>query len=260
MTLEHIDELFAKTLLGDYEDDAPWQAVQELRRIGSREIFDKAAEWCGSGEALVRTRGLDVLAQIGRTADHPSNSFADESFLIVSTVLKDEQEIRPLDSAIAALGHLDNPAGIPLIIQHQSHPNSDIRFAAAFALGSFPNDPRSVECLLLLMRDPDEEVRDWATFGLGVLGDLDSVEIRDALFQRLSDSNEDVRTEAMASLGKRLDHRVLPSLLAALTEPAVSRPVIEAACGMLEMQADREDWSTEDYNSALRERFGSKSG
>jgi HEAT repeat protein len=105
------------------------------------------------------------------------------------------------------------------------------------------------------MKDADEEVRDWATFGLGVQGDLDSAEIRDALFQQLSDSNEDVREEAMAALGKRRDQRVVPFLLAALEPPAVSVPVIEAACGLLDMDTDREDWSTDDYASALQERF-----
>jgi len=255
MTVEHIDELFAKTLVGDYEDDAPWKAVRELRRIGSRAVFDKAAQCCGSIDPMVRARGLDVLAQIGRTADHPSISFADESFSVVSGVLRDEQEIQPLESAITALRFLENPAGIPQIVQRQSHPNADVRHAVAFALGAFPNDPRSSECLLSLMKDADEEVRDWATFALGGLGNLDSVEIRDALFQRLSDSNQDVRAEAMAGLAKRRDQRVLPSLVAALAESAVSGPAIEAACSMLDMDADREDWSAADYASALQERY-----
>jgi HEAT repeat protein len=260
MTSAHIDELFKRTLVGDYEDDAPWQAVHELRRIGSREIFDKAAEWCASQEPLVRARGLDILAQIGKTADHPANAFPEESFSIVTSVLGDEQEIQPLDSAIAALGHLDNPAGIPLIIQYKSHPHSSVRFSVACALGSFPNDSRSAGCLLLLLEDADEEVRDWATFGLGVLGDLDSSDIRDALLQRLSNSNEDVGNEAIAALGKRRDQRVLPSLLAALEQPPVAVPVIEAACGMLDMETGPEGWNADDYASALRERFGLQSG
>jgi HEAT repeat protein len=260
MTPEHIDELFGKTLAGDYEDDAAWHAVHDLRRIGSREVFDRAAEWCGSNDPLVRTRGLDVLAQIGRSAEHPSNSFPDESFSIVAGVLKDEREVRPLDSAITALGNLDNPAAIPLILQFRSHSNSDVRHAVAFALGSFPNDPRTSEGLLALTKDPDENVRDWATFALGVLGERDSSEIRAALLQRLNDADEDVRAEAMAGLGKRRDRRVLPALVEALAEADVSQPVIEAACHMLDMQADREDWNAADYASALRERFDFRSG
>jgi HEAT repeat protein len=256
MTSAHTNELFKKALVGDYEDDEPWRAVHELRRMGSREIFDKAAEWCASQEPLVRARGLDVLAQIGKTANHPTNAFPEESFSIVTSVLRDEQEIQPLNSAIAALGHLDNPAGIPLIIYYQSHLRPDTRFRVACALGSFPNDSRSAECLLRLMGDPDEDVRDWATFGLGVLGDLDSADIRDALLLRLSDSNKDVRDEAMAALGKRRDQRVLPFLLATLEQPPVAVPVIEAACGMLGMETEAEGWSTHDYASALRERFG----
>jgi HEAT repeat protein len=256
MTSERINELFAKTLVGEYQDDAPWHAVHELRRIGSREVFDKAAEWCLSREPLARARGIDVLAQIGKTVDHNSNSFRGESFSVVASALRNEREIQPLDSGIAALGHLENPTGIPLIISYRSHPDCNVRFSVACALGSFPNDSRSAECLLLLMQDEDEQVRDWATFGLGVLGDLDSVEIRDALFDRLSDSSEEVRQEAMAGLGKRRDQRVLPVLIDALEHPPVADPLIEAACGMLELQTDREDWGTDDYAAALRERFG----
>jgi HEAT repeat protein len=257
MAPEHIDQLFAKTLMGDYEDETRWQAVRELRRIATREVFDKAAVWCRSEEPLARARGLDVLAQIAKTVDHPNNSFPDESFSVVSSVLRNEQEIRPLDSAIAALGHLDNPLGIPLIIQHKLHPDANIRFAVACALESFPNDHRSAQCLLLLMReDGDEDVRDWATFSLGVQGDLDSDQIRDALLERLADSNQDVRDEAMASLGKRQEPRVLPSLVSALARPTVSRPVIQAARDMLDLEADREDWGTDNYAAALRERYG----
>jgi hypothetical protein len=69
--------------MGDYEDETPWQAVRELRRIATREVFDKAAVWCRSGEPLARARGLDVLAQIGKTVDYPNNSFLDESFSVV---------------------------------------------------------------------------------------------------------------------------------------------------------------------------------
>jgi len=139
-----IDDLFARTMEGAYEDDAPWQAVQSLRRIGTRQVFEQAAEWTKSGVPLKRARGLDVLAQLGRTVEHPSNNFPLEVYDVVTRALQTEHELQPLDSAIAALGHLGEQSAIPLIASHRSDSRSDIRFTVACALGSFPNDALSV--------------------------------------------------------------------------------------------------------------------
>lgn len=250
------NELFARTLVADYDDDAAWEAVHALRRIGSREVFDFASEWCASPNPLKRTRGVDVLAQLGKTADHPSTGFPEDAYAIIVGLLGKEQDSRALDSEITALGHLDNPLAIPLITQYRTHQSEDVRFSVAFALGSLPDDPKSVDSLLLLMEDPDEDVRDWATFGLGTLSSWDSSEIREALLRRLRDTNDDVRQEAMAGLGKRREGRVVPFLIETLDCPPVSDCVIEASYKMLGMDADREGWGTEDYAAALRSRFG----
>jgi len=256
MSTPTIDELFAQTLNGEYDADAPWEAVWALRRIGSREIFDRAAEWCKSRDPLVRARGIDVLAQLGKTTEHRSNNFPEESYGTISELLQEEIHEKPLASAISALGHLDDPRGVPLITAFAGHPNSEIRYAVACALGNFTNDQQSVEVLLRLTEDADEDIRDWATFGLGSLGDLDSTEIRNALARRLSDTNREVREEAMAGLGKRQDQRVLPSLLQALEEQTMSDCVIEAAYLMLGMERERKDWAGREYAAALREQFG----
>ena len=73
---EEIEDLFAQTLVGDYEGERPWEAVWKLPLIGSRKVFDHAAQWCGSEEPLVKARGLDVLAQLGKTVEHPRNTFS----------------------------------------------------------------------------------------------------------------------------------------------------------------------------------------
>lgn len=98
-------------------------------------------------------------------------------------------------------------------------------------------------------------MRDWATFGLGVLGRSDSPEIRDALVRRLSDSDQDVREEPMRGLGRRKDRRVLSALLSALEQPTTPDRAIETASEMLDMQNECEDWKGPDYAAALRERF-----
>lgn len=234
-----IDDLFAQTLQGDYDDEAPWEAVRALRRIGTRRVFERAANWVGSSEPLVRARGLDVLAQLGKTAEHPSNSFPDESYAVVTRALREERDLQPLNSAISALGHLDNPRAVPMIAEFHSHPSAEIRFTVACALGCFPNDPLSVRTLLTLLRDTDDDVRDWATFGLGALGNCDSSEIREALCSRLKDTSADVREEALVGLGKRQETRALPVLISALEQPEITDRVVEAAYTMLGLDETR---------------------
>jgi HEAT repeat protein len=105
------------------------------------------------------------------------------------------------------------------------------------------------------MQDSDADVRDWATFGLGVQGICDSEEIRDALVRRLTDEKTDVREEAMVGLAQRRDERVIPKILEALQQQTMTMHVIEAAYLMLGMQSERADWKAADYSAALRERF-----
>ncbi len=183
------------------------------------------------------------------------NSFPEDAYAVISDLVQREKHLRPLESAISALGHLDNVAAAPLIAAFHAHPSADIRFSVAFSLGSFPNDELSVETLLLLMEDSDEDVRDWATFGLGVQGDQDSPAIRDALHRRLSDASEDVREEATVGLGKRKDERILSSLFSAVDGPEIKVRVAEAASLLLGMEGDPEDWGAEEYRTALKERF-----
>lgn len=260
MASPEIDTLFAQTLMGDYDDELPWKAVSALRRIGTREVFDRAAVWCKSENPMERARGVSVLAQLGKTAEHPTNNFPEESYLAVSQMMQTEAEIEPLSAAIHALGHLGNPAAIPLIGSYQWHPEAKIRFAVACALGSFANDPEAIQALMVLTSDADDDVRDWAVFGLGNLGDADSREIRDALLARLNDKNEEVREEAIVGLAKRKDQRVLPALMAALNQPEIDDPAakmmtIEAANAMLDLEDENKDWSGAEYIAALRERF-----
>lgn len=251
-----IDDLFARTLRGDYDDDAQWEAVQSLRQIGTREIFDRAAKWVESTDPLKRARGFDVLAQLGKTAGHPSHSFPQECYELVSKALQGEQQFEPPRSAIHALAHLDDPRAVPMLASFHTDPRAEIRFAVAFALGAFPNDTLSVKTLLALMEDVDSDVRDWATFGIGVKGDRDSVEIREALYRTLNDSDPDASEEAVVGLAKRHDLRILPKLVELLAQTSISSRAVEAACMLLGVNLDSAERSGQEYVNALRQRFG----
>lgn len=252
---QEIDRLFAQMLSADYDDESAWDAVSALRVLGTREVFDRAAEWCKSKNPLRRARGADALAQLGRTTEHPHNNFPEESFSTIISMLDRETEAAPISSAISALGHLANPVAVPAIIKFASHATYDVRFSVAFALGCFASEPAAARILLLMMDDPDPRVRDWATFGLGVLGNLDSEQIRDALLRRISDPDDETREEAIAALAKRKDSRILNCLITALERPPASPRILEAADLMLGVGSDGQDWSEQQYVAALRQQL-----
>jgi len=252
------DRLFARRIAGGYENDDASDALASLRANGSREIFEQALAWSTADDPMKRARSLDILCQLRRASGEPRNPqwlYREESFKRIMEMLAHEQVPMVLDSAVSALGHLGNEAGIPMILRYSDHPDRDVRFAATFALGCFPNDPRSVDALLTLTTDSDSEVRDWATFGLGVQGDADSPEIREALLRCLNDGDQDVREEAAVGLAKRRDQRVLPTLIEMLNEPDFSQRVADAASALLELDRDPPDWTRDDYLSALRRKF-----
>ena len=250
-----IEELFAETLEGEYDDEAPWHAVHSLRNIGSREVLQIASDWCRSDTPLKRARGADVLAQLGRTADHLENNFPEECFSVVAALSENEKHIQPLAAGIHALGFIGDPRAVPLLVRYSTHPDSEIRFAVACAGGSFADQPPMIPVLLGLMHDTDEEVRDWATFSLGSLSTVNTPEIRDAFAERLSDAFPDVVDEAMAGLAQRRDQRAVPLILERLRQADVDDLTLESAGAILGMHADDQQMAPEDYISALQLRF-----
>jgi len=260
--IKEIDDLFKQTLEGDYDDEddegGPWEAVSKLQALASREVFDRAVQWARNNRPAKRRRGIDILAQLGKTEEHPETVFADEAYSVVTSVLEDELDLQVIDSCLVALGHLGNPAAVPLILEHRNNSDPDVRFAVAFALSSFADDPAAIRALIELTKDGDEDIRDWATFGLGVQGSTDTPEIRKALIDRLDDGNPDTREEAVAGLGKRKELRVLPDLIDLLHEEEVSYGVVEAACHLLDMEEINEEWTADDYIDALSTRYAAE--
>ena len=250
-----MDEVFDRMLTDDYDDESAWEAVRALQLVGSREVFDRAAAWCSSENPLKRARGADVLAQIGSTSEHPGNKFPDESFSVISALVKKEGDSLPLLSALCALGHIGSPLAIPLLLEHRHNPTTNVRFAVARVLGNFADDACAREALMAFMRDVDDDIRDWATFGLGVLSSSDSAEIRDALLQRVADSNKNVREEALRGLAKRKELRALHALIAELSQPEVLDGAFEAADWFLGEGNNRAAWGANDYVMALKKHF-----
>jgi HEAT repeat protein len=256
MSVENIDELFSVALTGNREDDAAWKAVTELHHLGTREILDRALTLTRSTEAQHRARGADILGQLGCLSKDPSKTFGPERLQALLLMLPEESDSEVLRAAIVALGHLGEPAGLHAILSFAKHSDEDVRYAVAWSLPRGLDDSEVIDTLLLLMRDSDSDVRDWATFGLGTQSDADSPLIRDALADRLHDADRDTREEAAAGLAKRRDLRVLPIVLDELAKDEYGVLYEEAASLLLGLNGTKpEGWESWRYVEELRARF-----
>src|SRR5437016_4230792 len=206
-----IEELFAASLEGEYDDNAPWAAVSLLRLRGTSEVFDVARNWCQSENPKARARGIDVLAQLGAGRADEQRPFMAESVSIAINRLGDTSPL-VVHSAAWALSHLGTETAVDALIGLKNHVDPGIRQAVACCI-PLRRHSQAVPILIALMEDEEPEVRDWATFSLaagdfgidGVFRYSDSREIRSALHKRLSDAYEDARREAIWGLATRKD-------------------------------------------------------
>jgi HEAT repeat protein len=180
--------------------------------------------------------------------------FRSESFDLITRMLPREENASVLGSQIAALGHFANVAAVPFIVPYASHPDENVRFQVAFALGCYHDEPASIEVLQKLMDDEDRDVRDWAIFGLGVQGNADSEEIRLSFLRHLSDPFLDARIDAAAALGKRRDERLAKPLIEMLKNNGNLNGLVEAARELLALDDDPH-WTKEEYIVAIERQF-----
>jgi len=148
-------------------------------------------------------------------------------------MLRTEACLQPeaLSSIIFALGCLKRTGFIDAILPYRSHPDADVRYAVTSSLGGCEDD-NSINALITLSRDTDYDVRNWATFGLGSLVERDSEEIRKALADRLNESGNEVRGEALVGLVKRRDVRAINPLRGEI-DLWMSRPLIKDCVDLL---------------------------
>ena len=103
-----IDELFAASVQGDYEDEEAWNAVGILRRRGNADVFELAKKHCESEDPKARARGLNVLGQLGARVPDTGRPFLEAC----------------VSEAISAL------------IELMDDPSDDVRDWATFELGT----------------------------------------------------------------------------------------------------------------------------
>ena len=158
----------------------------------------------------------------------PERTFPEESLTILLGMIGGEEDSDVLAAAAMALGHLRDGRAVKALVSLKNHPSENVRFGVVHGLSAH-EDESAVGALVELSADDDDDVRNWATFGIGSLIDADTREIREALFRRLNDSDHEVRGEALVGLARRGDERVVEYLLKELSSGEVGALAVEAA-------------------------------
>ncbi|WP_433418852.1 HEAT repeat domain-containing protein [Microtetraspora malaysiensis] len=168
-----VEELIQIALAdGDPDGAVRWQAIAVLQERGDLETFTLARRLCAGNTTAERVLGVDILGELGR--DRP---FADKTLPILRYLAASELDPRVLYSVLIAFGHLRDARALPSVIELASHPEHSVRYGAAYALPNVmgnPPDPAGLTALRLLASDPDDDVADWATLGMSLVGHLGS--------------------------------------------------------------------------------------
>jgi len=172
--------------------------VQALQERVDVFLLIELEDLCVHGGPAERTLAADVLSQ----SYLEEKREIEECSRILMKLLKREVELPVLATAGRALGQLHSPTAVIPLARLRRHPAASVRFAAVHGL-LYQSSALAINTLIDLSADPDRDVRNWATFGLGSVSKADSPRIREALLKRLDDVDGEIRGEAMLGLALR---------------------------------------------------------
>jgi len=222
--------------IDDEDDHGYWAVVTALQSRGEIETFAIMSDLCSSGSPARQRLGLNVLAQLGFESGRP---FLEQSLPIVTGLSRPDVHDSVLVAAVSALGHLHDVRGLNSVLAFADHDNQQVRFAVATCLPFVAGDPadsRAVEALIRLSIDEASDVRDWATFGIGSLLEVDDDDVRQALMARIDDSDGDTAGEALVGLAARRDNRIFNRINDQLGDLGVGNLIVEAAAKLADVR------------------------
>lgn len=219
------EKLIADAFRLDSEDDTYWDILSELWRRPTMDTLLQGKQLCMSQAATERELGANLLAQLGARSD----ALHEERLQALLALVEQESDAQVLAAATMALGHLHDERVVEPLLRFKNHPSEEVRYGVVHGL-SGQHAEEAVAALIELSADENSNARDWATFELGsILDDIDTPLLRDALFARTEDPDDDTRGEALVGLARRKDERVIEPLIRELRSPNVGSLAVDAA-------------------------------
>jgi methionyl-tRNA formyltransferase len=212
-----MEELLAEAR-EEWTSEAEWAPhLSALAYRGDEDVLFRARAMAEDEDPRERGIAAFLLGQLGT----PVPTFPGESAAALEEMAAREQDPGVLEAVAHGFGHLGEPYGLDALVALAGHGDVRVREAAAIALAG-RQAPRATDTLIRLSRDERSEVRDWATFALGMLASQDTVELREALAARLGDPDPETRLEAVHGLALRGDLRAVEPALELLATAAGS--------------------------------------
>lgn len=195
------DDKLISRLINNKTDNSRWDNINALRKRPSEELFTKCRELTRSNNPKIRVVGIDVLAQLGL----PPRPFLKETLKIYFDLLNLETDPDVLMSLLYSIGHNNDKLDaqqIDKICSFIKNDHKQVKEGLVFALLGV-DTLTAIETLIKLSSDKLNNVRNWATFGLGTQIERNNKSIREALWGRVNDKHQETKFEAIVGLAKR---------------------------------------------------------
>jgi HEAT repeat protein len=217
----------ARRVLTPETTDAVWDPLRRAADAGAAAV-EAGLRMLHDADRDVRVVGCELLAECCNGRQAPTEEIA--GALIELGARETDGEVHW--SLATALGFTRDPAAVPTLVALAGHEDEDVRYQAARSLPDVAGERRDdlvVETLIKLTTDPNPDVRNWATYGLGRQLEDDSTTIREALWAATTDPEHDAWEEAACGLARRRDRRALPLIRKLLGEEDPHVWVFDAA-------------------------------
>ena len=206
-------QLILKAYHEEEDDDIYMEYIAILREREDDEVFQLTKKLVYSKVSVYREIATSILSQFG----YKTKLYRGESIHLLAKLLNDKNE-DVISNAIYAFGHRKSIRYADKLASFVTLNSLPIKEALAFTLGGYENQ-KSIDALVKLMQDENFDVRNWATFSLAQITKSNTQTIRDALFKNLSDTELEVRGEALLGLALRKDNRVVDAIIEDLQKP-----------------------------------------
>jgi hypothetical protein len=220
------DEKLFDRLLNNKTQKTYWNNVSELRKRANENIFQKAYGLAKSNDDKEKEIGIDILAQLGFNPRFKPKEVIELFF----ELLNKPQSDTILMSVLYGIGHnneslTDNQ--IAILTVFKTNNNNDVKHGLISALSGLDNS-RAIQALVEFTEDKIASIRSWSTFAIGTRIEVNNVEISNALWNRINDSDEETKFEAISGLANRRDSRVKGIIFRELKKESYGSLLFEA--------------------------------